>query len=191
MGSPRFLTMATMISMRDGASGRWRRRTRVRQSGPSNCLIRRWRLDLLDGEFAPAMRLLRIAQMVGLQTEATSCWCCGSTRRGRTRPVLVDGKAPGQFAVILNECRSRPGRLPGLSNDAGRAIRRRRKHALSIDVRLGTRDRISPNGSGARHKGGFQSRRSHDPRRRWLGNCGQDGFPQGMSARAACHPRCG
>ena len=53
------------------------------------------------------------------------------------------GGPSGPFDLPIEECRSRPG--DGLvANDAGRAIRRRRIDAMSIDVRLGTRDEEGP-----------------------------------------------
>ena len=92
-----------------------------------------------------------------------------------------------QTGAFLTGVASRPG--DGLvANDAGRAIRRRRIDAMSIDVRLGTRDEASGPGLVQHIKAESQSRLAatiHD--RRWLR------LPEEHSrghASAACHPRC-
>ena len=72
----------------------------------------------------------------------------------------LEADAPQKFGVILTGVEAVQG--DGLvANDAGRAIRRRRIDAMSIDVRLGTRDEEGP-GLVRRAKS------TYDPRRRWL-----------------------
>ena len=56
---------------------------------------------------------------------------------------VLEADAPQKFGVILMGVEAVQG--DGLvANDAGRAIRRRRIDAMSIDVRLGTRDEEGP-----------------------------------------------
>ena len=56
---------------------------------------------------------------------------------------VLEADAPQKFGVILTGVEAVQG--DGLvANDAGRAIRRRRIDAMSIDVRLGTRDEEGP-----------------------------------------------
>ena len=59
---------------------------------------------------------------------------------------VLEADAPQKFGVILTGVEAVQG--DGLvANDAGRAIRRRRIDAMSIDVRLGTRDEEGPGGT--------------------------------------------
>ena len=55
---------------------------------------------------------------------------------------VLEADAPQKFGVILTGVEAVQGDL--VANDAGRAIRRRRIDAMSIDVRLGTRDEEGP-----------------------------------------------
>ena len=97
--------------------------------------------------------------------------------------VLPEPRGPWRMRAqkfgVTDGCRSRP-RWSG-ANDAGRAIRRRRIDAMSIDVDLARVTKKAPLGALTAGK-----RRSHD--RRSAPASGK--AYRGHERRAACHPRC-